>query len=102
APIGIKDIFLKSGNKLPILEKWMNENSLRPEEVAYVGDDIPDIPPMQAVGLPVAPRDAAADVKAVARFITGADGGYGVARELLEEIMKAQNLWLSADKAFGW
>ena len=57
---------------------------------------------MQAVGLPVAPADAAVDVKMIACFVTKADGGYGVARELLEEILKAKGLWMTHDRAFGW
>lgn len=100
--IGVKDIFLGVSDKLPVFEKWMHENSLEPEEVAYVGDDIPDIPVLKACGLPVVPRDGATEAKAIATFISGADGGHGVARELLEEIMKMQGLWLSSDKAFGW
>lgn len=103
-PIGLKDedIFMKASEKLPILTKWMADNSYESSEVAYVGDDIPDIPALEAVGLSVAPRDAADDVKSRVRFISRADGGYGVARELLEEILKAQHLWLTSDKAFGW
>ena len=103
-PIGLRDedIFMGSSEKLPILLKWMSDNGYTPDQVAYVGDDIPDIPPLEAVGLSVAPRDAAEDVKSRVRFISRADGGYGVARELIEEVLKAQNLWLTADKAFGW
>ena len=89
-------------DKLPIFEKWLDDNNLSPEEVAYAGDDIPDIPVLRACGLPVAPRDAAAECKAIAKFITAADGGHGVAREILEEVMRAQGLWLSADKAYAW
>ncbi|MDE6158323.1 MAG: HAD hydrolase family protein [Muribaculaceae bacterium] len=100
--IGLTDIYLGASEKLPIFRKWLEANNLKPEEVAYVGDDIPDLPVMKACGLPVAPRDAATEVKAAAVFITGADGGYGVARELIEEILRVKGLWLSADKAFGW
>lgn len=100
--LGIKDIYLKAGDKLPILEEWMARRGLTSHEVAFVGDDIPDMMPMQSVGLPVAPADAAADVKAIACFITKANGGYGVARELLEEILKAKGVWLTSDDAFGW
>ena len=54
------------------------------------------------MGLPVAPRDADPDVKAVARFISTVDGGCGVARELIEEVMKMQGTWPAADKrAYG-
>ncbi len=100
--LGLEDIYLGASHKLPILKEWMERNGLEPEEVAFVGDDIPDIPPMEAVGLPVAPRDAAMEVKAIATFITRADGGYGVARELLEELLKINGHWLDDVKAFGW
>ena len=100
--LGVQDIYLKASEKLPILEDWMRRRGLSAHEVAYVGDDIPDVRPMQAVGLPVAPADAAVDVKMIACFVTEADGGYGVARELLEEILKAKGLWMTHDRAFGW
>lgn len=100
--LGINDIYLKAADKLPILEEWMERRGLTSHEVAFVGDDIPDILAMQSVGLPVAPADAAADVKSVACFITKANGGYGVGRELLEEILKAKGVWMTHDDAFGW
>lgn len=100
--IGMTDIFLKCKAKLPILKEWMDRNGYKPEEVAYVGDDIPDLPPMKAVGLSVAPRDGAPEVKAAAVYVTGADGGYGVARELVEEILKVKGLWMLDTHAFGW
>lgn len=100
--LGINDIYLKAADKLPVLEDWMSRRGLTAHEVAFVGDDIPDILPMQSVGLPVAPADAAHDVKSIACFITKANGGYGVARELLEEILKAKDVWMTHDEAFGW
>lgn len=100
--LGMKDIYLSVKDKLPVLEQWMSDNGFSPEQVAFVGDDIPDIPPMKAVGLPVAPRDGAMEVKAHARFVTVANGGYGVARELLEELLKINGHWLDDVKAFGW
>ena len=57
---------------------------------------------MKHVGLAVAPKDAAAEIKAIATYISPVNGGYGVARDLLEEIMKAQDNWMSSAKAFGW
>lgn len=99
--IGITDVFLGSLDKLNIFRDWMKKNGLSPEQVAFVGDDIPDIEPMLECGLPVAPADAAADVKKIARYITSAAGGYGVARELIEQIMKAQNTWPETHSATG-
>lgn len=100
--IGVQDIFMGVSDKLPIFEKWLADNNLSPDEVVYAGDDIPDLPVLRACGLPVAPRDAAPECKTVAKFVTAADGGHGVAREILEEVMRAQGHWLSADKAYAW
>ncbi|MDE6278122.1 MAG: HAD hydrolase family protein [Muribaculaceae bacterium] len=91
--IGVKDIFLAAGNKLDLLKAWMASRNLAPEEVAYVGDDIPDLPCLLHVGLPVAPADAAHECREAAILVTKAAGGYGVARELLEEILKVKGVW---------
>lgn len=99
--LGISDVFIKAGSKVEILNKWMKDCNLTPSEVAFCGDDIPDIEAMKAVGLAVAPNDAAIDVLDVADYVTMAKGGYGVARELLEEILKAQQLWPLKANAFG-
>lgn len=100
--LGIDDVFLGSSMKLPILQQWMEDNGLNADEVAFVGDDIPDIQAMQHVGLAVAPADATDEVKRVASYISPKQGGYGVGREILEQVMKAQGLWMSDHKAFGW
>lgn len=101
--IGISsdDMYLGSLDKVTALHHWMARHSLQPHEVAYVGDDVPDVAPMRLVGLAVCPADAAADVLAVASYISPAIGGYGVARDLIEEIMKAQDTWVATNKAYG-
>ncbi len=96
--LGVTDIYLKTKDKLPVLLDWMKRRGLKTHEVAFVGDDLPDIEAMQNVGLPVAPADADPDVKDVACFITRANGGYGVARELIAELLKAKGLWLTRDE----
>ncbi len=100
--LGIKDIFQGVAHKLPCLEEWMRDNGLTPEEVIYMGDDIPDLQPMRHVGLPVAPWDAAAEVKETALYVSRFTGGYGCARDVVEQVLKAHGHWLSPDKAFGW
>lgn len=100
--LGIIDVFTKAAHKVPILHQWMAANGLRPDEVAYVGDDVPDIKAMCEVGLPACPADACSDVKAVARYISPVTGGYGVGRDILEQILRAKGLWLTDAKAFGW
>ena len=71
------------------------------EEILYMGDDVPDMEVMRECGLPCCPKDAAPEVKAVARYISYADGGYGCGRDVVEQVLKAQGKWLS-DDAFGW
>ena len=100
--LGIKDVFIGASRKLEIMSQWLAANGVSPENTAYVGDDIPDLQCMMGVGLAVAPADAAPEIKEIARYVTVAEGGYGVARELLEQILKARGQWLSDAEAFGW
>ena len=85
AGLGVEDIYLKAGQKVPCLKEWMAKYGLEPEEVAYVGDDIPDFEVMQMVGLPVAPADAADDIKEIATYITDTTENDGVAK-ILEKL----------------
>lgn len=100
--LGFHDVFLGIPDKESCLREWMDKNGLESAQVAYVGDDIPDIPAMRIAGLSVAPADAASEVKSIAQYITVAAGGYGVARELLEQIMRARDLWLSDKEVYSW
>lgn len=100
--LGISDIFIGASKKLPVLLKWMEKENLQPEQVAYMGDDIPDLQCMRHVGLPSSPFDACWEAKESSIFISKFSGGYGCGRDLLEQIMKAQDHWLSDTDAFGW
>lgn len=100
--LGVKDVYINASMKLPLLLQWMEEKGLKPEEVAYVGDDIPDIPCMRHVGLPCSPADAAFEVKNISRYVSHFNGGYGVGRDILEQIMRAKGLWMTESNAFGW
>ncbi|MBO4945571.1 MAG: HAD hydrolase-like protein [Muribaculaceae bacterium] len=100
--LGIKDVYLKAAHKVPLLNDWMKRHGLKREEVAYVGDDIPDMEAMKIVGLKVCPDDAATDIRMMADYISPVKGGYGVARDLLEQVLRARGQWMSDEKAFGW
>ena len=100
--LGMKDIFMACGVKIQVLHRYMEDNHLTPEEVAYVGDDIPDYEVMKVVGLPCCPADACTDIKDISTYISPVNGGYGCARDILEQILRAQGKWLSSEKAFGW
>lgn len=100
--LGVKDIFLGASVKLPILKDWMQQEELSPEEVLYMGDDIPDLTCMRYAGLPCAPADAAWEAKQTASYISRFSGGYGSARDVIEQVLKAQGLWMNDAEAFGW
>lgn len=91
------------GDKLPIVKDIAKEKGLSLDAIAYVGDDLPDLPVIEAVGLGVAVADAAAEVRAGADWITETPGGRGAVRELVETILKASGRWSagtpSADKS---
>lgn len=99
--LGIVHIYMGSAVKVRDYKDFMEKTGLHPEEVMYAGDDIPDYEVMQLVGLPVAPADATPEIKGIAKYISHKNGGEGVARDVIEQTMKAQGLWMS-DEAFGW
>ncbi len=95
--LGITDVFFRCARKTETLSAWMAANKLNREEVAFAGDDIPDIDAMAMTGLTVVPRDGANEVKAIARYISPAYGGNGVARDLLSQILSAKGEWMAPD-----
>lgn len=96
---GIKEenLFLGCRGKLPVLKKFCEQNGLKPEDVAYMGDDIPDVPVIRECGLGIAPADAAEEARAAADYVCSRPGGRGAVREVVEMILKAQGKWVFDD-----
>ena len=69
--LGLNHVYMGAAVKIEIFKKWLDECGLRPDEVMYMGDDIPDYKVMTQVGLPVCPLDACEEIKSVARDISG-------------------------------
>ncbi|MDD3508357.1 MAG: HAD-IIIA family hydrolase [Parabacteroides sp.] len=99
--LGVKYIYMRSSVKMKDYTDFMNRTGLKPEEVLYAGDDIPDYEVMKLVGLPVAPADAASEIKDISLYISSKNGGEGIARDVIEQTMKTQGTWLTGE-AFGW
>lgn len=99
--LGIQHIYMKSSIKINDFNDYILKTGYKYEELVYIGDDLPDFHVMQMAGLPVAPADAAPEIKAIAKYISKKKGGYGVARDVIEQVMKAQGKWIS-ELAFGW
>jgi len=89
----VEDCFVGHLVKKPVLEQLCAKYGLRPEEVVHVGDDLADLPLLTEVGLACCPRDAVAEVQALAHWVVPVDGGRGVLREVAEAILKAQGHW---------
>ncbi len=88
--LGIQHVFQGQLAKLPAYEKLRDTLKLRDEQIAYVGDDVVDLPIMRRVGLAVAVQDAHPFVKQHAHWQTSHDGGRGAARDVCELIMEGQ------------
>jgi 3-deoxy-D-manno-octulosonate 8-phosphate phosphatase (KDO 8-P phosphatase) len=93
AALGIEDIYLGAHNKINQYNEIVEKYSLKPENVLYMGDDIPDIPVMQKVGLPSCPNDAVAEVQKTAKYISNIKGGEGAVRDVIEQVLKVQGKW---------
>lgn len=99
--LGIKDIYMRASMKIVNYNDYIEKTGYLPEEIVYIGDDIPDFQVMELVGLPVAPADAAPEIKEVAKYISPFKGGEGVARDVISQVMKVQGKWMTGE-AFGW
>lgn len=91
--LGIVDIAQKALRKWPAAEELIKQKGLRLEEVAFMGDDLVDLPVMIRVGLGIAVANATEDVKRYAHAVTECRGGEGAVREVAEAILKAQGKW---------
>jgi 3-deoxy-D-manno-octulosonate 8-phosphate phosphatase (KDO 8-P phosphatase) len=91
--LGITDIHLASPNKVDTFKEYIDLYAIKPEEVLYMGDDIPDYHVMQLVGLPTCPQDASPEIKAISKYISHKNGGKGAVREVIEQVMKVQGKW---------
>jgi 3-deoxy-D-manno-octulosonate 8-phosphate phosphatase (KDO 8-P phosphatase) len=93
AELGIKDVQQGYDDKLPAAQTMISAFGCRPEQVCYIGDDLPDIPVMRRVALGVAPADAASDAQDAAAWVLRAKGGEGALRELIERLLRSKHRW---------
>lgn len=91
----VRHIYLGCKNKLEALDEFRRMYDLDFSDIMFMGDDIPDLEAMKKVGMPVAPADAAVEIKAVARHVSGYKGGEGCVRDIIEQVLKAQGKWIN-------
>lgn len=93
AQLGIRLVVQGVSNKVDAYEQIVREAGLTDAQVAYMGDDLIDLPVLARAGLSAAPRDAAPEVRAQVQWISAADGGRGAVREFVELVLRAQQRW---------
>jgi 3-deoxy-D-manno-octulosonate 8-phosphate phosphatase (KDO 8-P phosphatase) len=93
AELGITPVVQGVADKLAAFRKVLADCRLGADQVAYVGDDLPDLPVMRHCGLAVAVADGCPEVRQDAHFVTRADGGQGAVREVVELVLGCQGLW---------
>ncbi len=91
--LGITDIHLGVSHKTEQLDEYFDLYEIKPEHVLYMGDDLPDLPAMQMVGLPCCPQDAAPEIKDVSKYVSHKQGGKGCVRDVIEQVLKVQGKW---------
>jgi 3-deoxy-D-manno-octulosonate 8-phosphate phosphatase (KDO 8-P phosphatase) len=91
--LGIKDIFMNVSNKLEVFNTYLKEKNINPENVLYMGDDMPDIPVLKKVGIAACPANAADDVLRICHYISPKNGGEGAVRDVIEKVLKEKGDW---------
>ncbi len=91
--LGVETVIQGSREKMADLQLLLKDKNLTAEEVAYIGDDLPDIPILQRVGFSAAPENAAEPVKYHVHYVTRSKGGDGAVREVIDLLLKTSGKW---------
>lgn len=92
--LGINSVYLDVPDKVEKFYEFCDGYEIKPEEVLYMGDDIPDYLVMQKVGLPTCPQDASPEIKEISKYISHKNGGKGAVRDVIEQVLKVQGKWM--------
>ena len=100
--LGLQDVYIGCSRKIDTYQHFLDKHGLKDEEVMYMGDDIPDYEILRRCGLPCCPADAAQEIKQACAYVSPLCGGYGCARDIIEQILLAQGKWMEGEHAFAW
>ena len=96
--LGIKEV---ASNKWQAFMRLSQNYQLDSHKTLYMGDDLPDLPLLQKIGLSACPQDAVAEVKSVCDYISHQNGGNCAVRDVIEQVLKVQNKWLN-EESYEW
>lgn len=91
--LGVTEVHMNVLYKKQVMENYASLHSLKNEEILFMGDDMPDLIPMQSAGLPCCPADAVPDIINAAHYISPVNGGHGCVRDVIEKVLKLNNHW---------
>ena len=91
--LGLPDVFLRVSDKVAVFEQYLADHKISPEQVLYMGDDMPDYYVMQLVGIATCPVDAVDEIKQIAHYISAKKGGETCVRDVIEKVLKVQQKW---------
>ena len=99
--LGITDIYLGVHTKIDVYKELIEIYNISPEEILYMGDDLPDFEVMQRIGVPTCPNDSAVEIKDISIYISDKKGGEGAVRDVIEQVLRVQGQWFSKE-GFVW
>ncbi len=91
--LGIREVYMSVLDKKTFLLDYMTTHHLKKEELLYMGDDLPDLPVMEIVGLSCCPADAVNEVRERVAYISPQNGGYACVRDVIEKVLKLNDHW---------
>lgn len=89
----VKHIHLGVKDKIETFETLCKELGITPDQILFMGDDLPDYDVMRLVGLPCCPADAVEEIKEISQYVSDKKGGEGCVRDVIEKVMKGQGTW---------
>jgi 3-deoxy-D-manno-octulosonate 8-phosphate phosphatase (KDO 8-P phosphatase) len=95
--LGVLDVYMGVYLKKDAYEEFINVYDINPDEILYMGDDIPDYEVMKCIGIPTCPLDAAQEIKDISIYISDKKGGKGAVRDVVEQVLKVQDNWMNKD-----
>ncbi len=96
--LGVQDVYKGINDKLNTFKSYISENNIDPENILYMGDDLPDYEVMRRVGLPTCPADSVPEIIQISQYVSPMNGGKGCARDVIEKVMKLQQKWTAFEQ----
>ena len=91
--LGVMDVVLPVTDKTEVLQEYLTTHRISPEQVLFMGDDMPDLSAMQLAGLPACPADAVPEIMQISKYISPVAGGKGCVRDVIEKVLKLNGHW---------